>query len=460
MIDKIIKALYSAKTMGVLLILFAVAMAAGTFIENDFGTETARTHIYEATWFEILMLLLCLNFIGNIFKYRLASLQKIPILLFHLAFIVIILGAGITRYRGFEAMMNIREGESSNTMVSMNSYIHFSLGNDHYINNFTPQRIQVSEIARPRFSETYEFEGKEFQVDALEYIPRAVLSLEDDEQGKAYLHVVTSTDGNRTDSFIKEGTSKKLGAQKISFGADSASMYVQKIGNKWMLTLKDTCTFLTMDMSTQGTIPADSTHELKTRVLYIVNGMNVVFLGIKENAKLIAKEDKTLDKNTAHMSALKVKVSSGEEQEEVYLLGGKGFINPAKEIEMNGLNVKLNYGSKIMPLPFSLHLNDFQLERYPGSHSPSSFASEIEVHDGETQFPYRIFMNNVLDYEGYRFFQSAFDHDEKGTILSVNHDFWGTTVTYVGYFLLVLGMLASLVWNGSYFRYLIVTTFR
>lgn len=36
---------------------------------------------------------------------------------------------------------------------------------------------------------------------------------------------------------------------------------------------------------------------------------------------------------------------------------------------------------------------------------------------------HRIFMNNVLDYDQFRFFQSSYDQDEKGTILSVNHDF-------------------------------------
>ena len=45
-------------------------------------------------------------------------------------------------------------------------------------------------------------------------------------------------------------------------------------------------------------------------------------------------------------------------------------------------------------------------------------------------------MNNVLNYKGYRFFQSSYDKDEKGTILSVNFDWWGTLITYIGYFLL------------------------
>lgn len=53
-----------------------------------------------------------------------------------------------------------------------------------------------------------------------------------------------------------------------------------------------------------------------------------------------------------------------------------------------------------------------------------SYASEVEVVDEEKNvlMPYRIYMNHVLDYRGFRFFQSSYDQDEKGTILSVNND--------------------------------------
>jgi len=53
-------------------------------------------------------------------------------------------------------------------------------------------------------------------------------------------------------------------------------------------------------------------------------------------------------------------------------------------------------------------------------------------------------MNHILDYGGYRFFQSSFDPDELGTVLSVNHDYWGTMITYIGYFLLFFAMMAIL----------------
>ena len=100
---------------------------------------------------------------------------------------------------------------------------------------------------------------------------------------------------------------------------------------------------------------------------------------------------------------------------------------------LSGLYFSLSYGSKYYTTPFNIYLRDFQLERYPGSSSPSSYAAEVTVLDNGADFPYRIYMNNVLQYKGFRFFQSSYDKDEKGTILSVNHDWWGTLITYIGY---------------------------
>jgi cytochrome c-type biogenesis protein CcsB len=64
----------------------------------------------------------------------------------------------------------------------------------------------------------------------------------------------------------------------------------------------------------------------------------------------------------------------------------------------------------------------------------------------------RIYMNNILKYRGYRFYQSSYTSDELGTILSVNRDWAGTLVTYLGYLLMGLGMALSLVNRKSHFR--------
>ena len=116
-LQKLLKVLFSTRLTGVLLILFAIAMAVATFIENDFGTETSKSLVYSAKWFEVLLLVLAINFAGNIPKYNLVSWEKAPVFIFHLAFIIIILGAGITKHRGFEGLMTIREKESNNCLL-------------------------------------------------------------------------------------------------------------------------------------------------------------------------------------------------------------------------------------------------------------------------------------------------------------------------------------------------------
>ena len=127
------------------------------------------------------------------------------------------------------------------------------------------------------------------------------------------------------------------------------------------------------------------------------------------------------------------------------LLGGKGRFEYSDPVTIGGLTFRAAYGSKIHELPFSITLNDFIAEKYPGTEQGyASFMSRITVHDstGEGRpFDYDIYMNHVLDHRGYRFFQASFSPDEKGTVLSVNHDFWGTWVTYIGYFLLYAGLM-------------------
>jgi cytochrome c-type biogenesis protein CcsB len=121
---------------------------------------------------------------------------------------------------------------------------------------------------------------------------------------------------------------------------------------------------------------------------------------------------------------------------------------------LDGTSVEVSYGSKLTTLPFTIKLNKFILERYPGSSSPSGYKSDVVLIDKKenVEKPFLIFMNNILKYKGYRFYQSSFDRDEKGTILSVNHDLAGMLVTYTGYGLLFLFIILSLLNKNSLFQ--------
>lgn len=99
---------------------------------------------------------------------------------------------------------------------------------------------------------------------------------------------------------------------------------------------------------------------------------------------------------------------------------------------------------EVIELPFSIRLDSFKLQRYPGSGSPSSFSSFVQLTNDKETIPYHIYMNNILSTQGYRIYQSSYFTNEQGTILTVNKDFLGTTITYIGYLMLLLGFLAIL----------------
>ena len=91
-----------------LFILYPTAMAFGTFIESWYSTDTAKIWIYNALWFELIMVFMAINFFGNIFKYFLLRKEKWATLMIRLSFLLILLGAFVTRYIGYEGMMPIR----------------------------------------------------------------------------------------------------------------------------------------------------------------------------------------------------------------------------------------------------------------------------------------------------------------------------------------------------------------
>ena len=105
-----------------------------------------------------------------------------------------------------------------------------------------------------------------------------------------------------------------------------------------------------------------------------------------------------------------------------------------------------------MKLPFSIILNDFRLVRYPGSESPSSYESDLTIITPEGSKEETIYMNRVVSEQGYRLYQTSYDRDEKGSVLSVNKDQFGTLVSYLGYLFLLIGILGMMFERNSRFR--------
>lgn len=324
--------LFSFKTTIVLLSILAIAAGVATFIENDFGTSSALFLVYNSVWYETIMVLTTINLVAIIYKTKMWN--KMPRFLFHFSFVVILIGAITTRYVGYEGIMQIPEGVTTNEMISLEPYLQVKVEKDGevlasniYQENFTSLFKNFN-----NFSHKIEFDNNTLVVSYVDF------------------------------NFVKE--------QQASMG---------------LLTL---------------------------------------------NVDLNGKEQQTR------------------------IAGLRGQLGVPKEILIDDYKITLEYGSKFIELPFAIRLNEFQLDRYPGSMAPSSYASEITVIKDDKTYDYRIFMNRTLSEGNYLFFQSSYFPDESGTVLSVNND-PGKWPTYLGYFLLTLGLFLNFFDKNSRFMKLV-----
>ena len=138
---KIINLFTSPVLMLFCLVAFAVSMAVATFVEAIHGTPVAREQVFDAKWFELIMLIGVINLVTTIFVRKLYRKEKLTIFIFHIAFSVIIIGAGVTRYIGFEGTMQIMENEHSNQITLPDNSSHelpFSIFLKDFIVDYYP----------------------------------------------------------------------------------------------------------------------------------------------------------------------------------------------------------------------------------------------------------------------------------------------------------------------------------
>ncbi|WP_164469529.1 cytochrome c biogenesis protein CcsA [Aliarcobacter cryaerophilus] len=326
---KLLNFLFSFKATLLLLAILAIGAGVATFIENDFGTSSARVLVYNNTWYEVVLVLTTINLSGIIYKFKMWN--NLPRFLFHFSFVVILLGAIITRYVGYEGIMQIPQGTTTNQMISLEPYLQ--------------------------------------------------VTVKDGEKIVAYKE------------WQKEFTSLLPELNNFSYKVDF------------------------------------------------------------DNNNLIIdyKRFQFEKKEQAKMGLLTVDVTLNGKKETIRLPGLSGQLGVPRDLVFDKYTVTLEYGSKFIDLPFAIRLNEFQLERYPGSMAPSSYASEVTVIKDDKTYDYRIFMNRTLNEGNFLFFQSSYFPDETGTVLSVNND-PGKWPTYFGYFLLTLGLFLNFFDKKSRFR--------
>ncbi|EAK5213660.1 cytochrome C biogenesis protein [Campylobacter jejuni] len=493
----IIKSIGDLRVSVVLFLLFALFCALATFIESAYGTSTAWAMVYDTFWFEYIQLLLGINLLCGMFRYKMFGLKKLPLMIFHISFLFILVGSAMTRYAGFEGILPIREHtqnsliESSKTSLRISAIKdgeRYSAVNDRYIGNLP-------------FANSFKLKlnlGDDQAV--LKYkdlILNAHYTYKENNNSDSLLVLMLSQKGSQgVDVKFEKGEVKNIEGVNFAFMNDNVKAPFVKIDENLTLSSSENLHFLSMLDGQNLDLKIGEKANAKERRLYEINGISFVvkaaslhaqealegsnrpqdesfWLWFKsawlevgrtmlistfgepqnwKNSLLLHFKDFALSNENKNLeltgsNALKLELSYKNESKEFYIFE----YNKPIMIELAGQKFFISWALSYEQLPFDIYLRDFVLDRYPGSMSPASYASEITVKNNNENFDYRIFMNNVLDYDGYRFYQSSYDQDEKGTVLSVNKD-PGKIPTYIGYFLLCLGMFMNFLNPHSRFR--------
>ncbi|HEA7275971.1 TPA: cytochrome c biogenesis protein CcsA [Campylobacter jejuni] len=493
----IIKSIGDLRVSVVLFLLFALFCALATFIESAYGTPTAWAMVYDTFWFEYIQLLLGINLLCGMFRYKMFGLKKFPLMIFHISFLFILVGSAMTRYAGFEGILPIREHtqnsliESSKTSLRISAIKdgeRYSAVNDRYIGNLP-------------FANSFKLKlnlGDDQAV--LKYkdlILNAHYTYKENNNSDPLLVLMLSQKGSQgVDVKFEKGEVKNIEGVNFAFMNDNVKAPFVKIDENLTLSSSENLHFLSMLDGQNLDLKIGEKANAKERRLYEINDISFVvkaaslhaqealegsnrpqdesfWLWFKsawlevgrtmlistfgepqnwKNSLLLHFKDFALSNENKNLeltgsNALKLELSYKNESKEFYIFE----YNKPIMIELAGQKFFISWALSYEQLPFDIYLRDFVLDRYPGSMSPASYASEITVKNNNENFDYRIFMNNVLDYDGYRFYQSSYDQDEKGTVLSVNKD-PGKIPTYIGYFLLCLGMFMNFLNPHSRFR--------
>ncbi len=549
--NPVFRFLSSLRLAAALLVIFAVAAGTATWIESYYAgigsTETGRAAaydlVYDALWFNSMLILLFVNLLLNLVSRLARKRQKAGFLLVHVGMLVILVGAGITRWFGFEGYLRIREGESNNVVSSAQT---FAVVRDGASEAAVP--IRLYRPGAQGIHKTVTVGDARLTLGVDEYWPRFERTMVPGEDGRAMVTLgAMGSDGLQMHT-LYEGDEARLGPVLVRFHREGLPPTEEMSGRYGVLRVRagdEICrlpvtadsgllgacggwtfelTEFQSDFHTGGESDPDGPllnpmvrvavtnpggevaekmlfalhpdfglmHE-ESALLQAVDLVYEVSSGIDlarqddgivmrasfplevapmmaegEGRSLTAGEVVPVEKQMIYRSADGFRVvptavemsvvavpsvsenpnapaaarlyveRDGERAEAICMHHGG-----PQRVTLGGRELTLTYGSVMHTLPYSLYLEDFLLETYPGSDNPASYESLVVLEDpdrGITGENVRIWMNHPLNHRGTKHFQSSYDRDRLGTVLSVNRD-PGKVPTYVGYTILTLGFL-------------------
>jgi cytochrome c biogenesis protein ResB len=166
-----------------------------------------------------------------------------------------------------------------------------------------------------------------------------------------------------------------------------------------------------------------------------------VGIGAASMAELVCVQPSPENERNIAGIVYRVTGADDETQNGLYI----AFEGRQTEDTIMGLNVRLDREKR--ELPFTVRLNSFQRDVYPGSNMPRNYESRVTIEDGDVTWPAIISMNEPLRYGGYTLYQASTYLDKDGqpvSVLSVVTN-KGWIFPYISGILLAIGLIWHMV---------------
>ena len=274
--------------MSILILTFAFAIGYATFIENDFGRSTAKALIFSTWWFELILVLLTYNLLNNVLKFKLFRVEKIASFTFHLSFILILIGAGITRYISYEGMMHIREGDSTNLFISDDSFLQIHIDDKEHQYKYD-KKLYLSGITSNNFDINVNFKEHDISIESVAFLPNVKDSLfEGIDGGRTMLHLVVPGENGMQDEFLSDGEQRVIKGEYFTLNNNKLGA-INYSSTPNGIICNTPYSVSTMSMETREIGSKDSLVDFifEKKVLHTSNGLNFVLKNVLENAKKI-----------------------------------------------------------------------------------------------------------------------------------------------------------------------------
>lgn len=386
--------LSSVRLAVVLLIVLIGAIAAGTICESRFDAKVARAYVYEAPWFDVWMIMLGVNLAAAAFSRFPWKKRHAGFVITHAGIITLLVGALVGRIWGVEGTMTLFIGDQPRNLLVIDQQevriqegrqtTVFPVGLEH-------QRTPVTKaVALGTTPDGWTLQVTDYAERLLPVSSPQPVS----EGGSPALRIKLWSMGQSIDEWLwpsdQENRTIDLGPLTVECRSGRAAEAATTPVNLANALPGDRATIY---LSGQGELS-----------YCLQNGKGEVSQGALEAGRPMATgwgrwqievaqvipqavpstEFKPIPKMTSMppherailTSGIKVLFSRGRVRDEEWLASGWQVDLPSP-----GETLHAVFGPKTYPLPVSLELKDFEVERDDGSDTPAGFKSTLEVRD-------------------------------------------------------------------------------